>query len=130
MAPVATSLVSYRVVCFPLNIRMFTAEGLEHQLGRSARQNKTLGDRGTTMQGPRKRVVCPLSREMNKTMVVAIAIHDTGYGAKGQIRSIQWMGHEQGMLARRLNGPEVVEFHRQGIAVGEGCAGKLLTQVK
>ena len=130
MAPVATSLVSDRVVCLSLNIRMFTAQGLEHQLGRCARQNKALGDRGTTMQSARKRVVGPSSREMNKTMVVAVAIHDTRYGAKWQIRSIQWMGYEQGMLARRLDGPEVVELQRQGIAIGERCAGKLLTQVK
>ena len=130
MAPVAASLGSNRVVCFSLNLRMFTAQGFEHQLGRAARQNKALGYRGTTMQSARKRAVGPLSREMNKAMVVAVTVHDTRYSAKWQVRSIQRMGDEQRMTGRRLNGPEIVELHRQGIAIDERCAGKLLTEVK
>ena len=58
MAPVAASLRSNRVVCFSLNLRMFTAQGFEHQFGRAARQDKALRYRftGTTMQSARKRV--------------------------------------------------------------------------
>ena len=130
MAPVAASLRSNRVVCFSLNLRMFTAQGFEHQFGRAARQDKALRYRGTTMQSARKRVVGPLSREVNKAMVVAVTVHDTRYGAKWQVRSIQRMGDEQRMTGRRLNGPEIVELHRQGIAIDERCAGKLLTEVK
>ena len=130
MAPVAARLGSNRVVCFSLNFRMFTAQSFEHQLGRAARQNKALGYRGTTMQSARKRVVGPLSREMNKAMIVAVTVHDTRYRAKWKVRSIQRMGDEQRMTGRRLNRPEIVELHRQGIAIDKRGAGKLLTEVK
>ena len=130
MAPIAASLGNNRVVCFSLNFRVFTAEGFEHQLGRAARQNKALGYRGTTMQGARKGVIGPLRREMNKAMIVSVTVHDTRYRTKWQVRSIQRMGDEQRMTGRCLNRPEVVELHRQGIAIDERCASKLLTEVK
>ncbi len=130
MVPVATGLVSNGVVGISLSLRMFAAQSFEHQLGSFTRQDEALGYRGTAVQRARKRVVGPSSREMDKAMAVVVTIHDTRYGAKRQVRSIQWMGDEQRVLGRRLAGPEVVELHRQSIVIGERCAGDLLTQVK
>ncbi len=130
MAPVATGLVSNGVVGVSLSLHVLAAQSFEHQFGSFTRQDEALGYRGTAVQRARKRVVGPSSREMDKAMTVVVTIHDTRYGAKRQVWSIQWMGNKQRVLGRRFDGPEVVEFHRQSIIVGERRAGDLLTQVK
>ena len=74
---------------------------------------------------PLKIQVVPVRREMNPVVVIAVAVDKAGQRGEGQIKAIGRMREEQGVILRRLDGPEIVEFDHVTVGFGQRRAGNL-----